>query len=118
MLRAAEDPDPGFGERLKSCVGFLTSSDVDCGTSAIMVSQNPELVYVFGTARPGYVPGCRVQNSMFMRQLLWLWAYGLSDQKLPMMCLFRPDLNESRLEMKPRGLWQLYCAILVKFWAV
>jgi hypothetical protein len=62
-------------------VGFLTSGRDTCFTSAIVVSQNQELVYMIPGHHPPHespiVNGCRIHNSMFTRQLNWVTAYGL-----------------------------------------
>jgi hypothetical protein len=84
-LIRTDGQNPKFLKRLAANVGFLTSSDVDCCTSRILISEHPELVYLFGTtAVEGYAPGFRSHNTMFLRALLLLWTYQLSNPKLPL----------------------------------
>jgi hypothetical protein len=62
-------------------IGFLTSGDGDCFTSAMLLSRDASLVDVFDPqpdepqVRDELVPGYLITNSMFARQLLSLWVY-------------------------------------------
>jgi hypothetical protein len=64
-------------------VGFLTSAERDCHTSAVVISKEARLIYMYldgeGAAIGDFAPGYRVQNSMFARQLNDLLAYRLGD---------------------------------------
>jgi hypothetical protein len=94
---------PDAVRRRKAHVGFLTSSDVDCGTSKVIVSTAQEFVYLFGGVRDGYCPGFLTHNSMFLRQLLYLWAYELTDENLPISRL--PEtMNEPNSKMKRKAV--------------
>jgi hypothetical protein len=68
-------------ERLGRFVGFLTSADGPALTSAFVFSKDNTLVYPLlppaEVTWTDYAPGYRLFNSMFSRQLLWFWAYGL-----------------------------------------
>jgi hypothetical protein len=84
VMATAEGNLPGKKNkaRLRSSVGFLTSTTAQSYSSAICVSQDPNLVYLFDDPRKrgpdNLAPGYRLHNSMFGRQFLWLWTYTFS----------------------------------------
>jgi hypothetical protein len=69
--------------KLRSSVGFLTSTTTESYSSAICVSQDANLVYLFDDPQKergpdNLAPGYRAHNSMFGRQFLSLWTYALA----------------------------------------
>jgi hypothetical protein len=78
---------------LRESVGFLTSGDRRCLSSAICVSKEAGLVYLFSDAvkaNPNNLEfGYRIRNSMFSRQLLSFWGHrgaelaGVTLENLP-----------------------------------
>jgi hypothetical protein len=78
MRRARTDEEK---HRLAAYVGLLTVGTPRTVTSAILVSSDENLVYLFGLpgarSPDGLALGFRIHNPMFGRQLLWHWAYGL-----------------------------------------
>jgi hypothetical protein len=67
--------------KLAALVGFVTSADESSVTTAIIISKEDELVYLFDPAPPkqadDYALGYRIRNSMFGRRLSHLWTYVL-----------------------------------------
>jgi hypothetical protein len=72
--------------RLAASVGFLTAGETSVVSSAILVSSDPKLVYVFDPDKKdrttdGLAPAFRIHSPMFGRQLIWESAYGLGAKR-------------------------------------
>jgi hypothetical protein len=110
-------------------VAFLTSSEEVSCTSAVLVSKDPALGDPIPDARPcpgaPFVPGVRIQNSMFGRQFNRVTAYDI-DKDLPLselparmngpekMCFgFQAELvgHGSVLGARPVGYFLPWCGI-------
>jgi hypothetical protein len=70
--------------RLAASVGFLTAGSRRTLSSAILLSSDPNLVYLFGPENErtpdGLALGFRIHNPMFWKHLIWQWAYGLAAE--------------------------------------